>query len=192
VTNIYADEILEPGMVPRYLTAYCPSFRKESGAYGKDTRGIQRLHQFDKVELVKFVAPETSYAEHEKLRADVEDVLKALELPYRVLLLCAGDLSFAAAKCYDFETYAPGQDAWLEVSSCSNFEAFQARRAGIRFRREAGAKPEFVHTLNASGLALPRIIITILEQNQEKDGRVRIPKALVPLMGGRKYIEAPR
>ena len=183
VTNIYADEILDAGVVPRYLTAYCPSFRKESGAYGKDTRGIQRLHQFDKVELVKFVPPETSYDEHEKLRADVEDVFKALELPFRVLLLCAGDMSFAAAKCYDFETWAPGQQAWLEVSSCSNFEAFQARRAGIRFRREAGAKPEFVHTLNASGLALPRTVITILEQNQEADGRVRIPQALVPLMG---------
>ena len=192
VTNIHADEILDPGMVPRYLTAYCPSFRKESGAYGKDTRGIQRLHQFDKVELVKFVAPETSYAEHEKLRADVEAVLEALGLPYRVLLLCAGDLSFAAAKCYDFETFAPGQDAWLEVSSCSNFEAFQARRAGIRFRREPGAKPEFVHTLNASGLALPRTLITILEQNQEKDGRVRIPKALLPFMGGREFLAPPR
>ena len=192
VTNIYADEILEAGMVPRYLTAYCPSFRKESGAYGKDTRGIQRLHQFDKVELVKFVAPETSYDEHEKLRADVEDVLKALGLPFRVLLLCAGDMSFAAAKCYDFETYAPGQQAWLEVSSCSNFEAFQARRAGIRFRREVGAKPEFVHTLNASGLALPRIIITILEQNQEADGRVKIPSALIPYMGGRETLEPAR
>ncbi len=189
VTNIHADEILEPGFVPRYLTSYCPSFRKESGAYGKDTRGIQRLHQFDKVELVKFVAPETSYDEHEKLRKDVEDVLQALELPYRVLLLCAGDMSFAAAKCYDFETYAAGQRAWLEVSSCSNFEGFQARRAGIRFRREAGAKPEFVHTLNASGLALPRIVITILEQNQEADGRVRIPTVLRAAMGGREWLE---
>jgi len=185
---ITVEKILEAGVVPRYLTAYCPSFRKESGAYGKDTRGIQRLHQFDKVELVKFVAPETSYDEHEKLRTDVQDVLEALGLPYRVLLLCAGDMSFAAAKCYDFETYAPGQQAWLEVSSCSNFESFQARRAGIRFRREAGAKPEFVHTLNASGLALPRIVITILEQNQEADGRVKIPSALVPLMGGREYL----
>jgi len=173
VTNIYADEILDAGVVPRYLTAYCPSFRKESGAYGKDTRGIQRLHQFDKVELVKFVAPETSYDEHEKLRRDVEDVLQALELPYRVLLLCAGDMSFAAAKCYDFET-------------------FQARRAGIRFRREAGAKPEFVATLNASGLALPRILITILEQNQEADGRVRIPAALRAAMGGREWLEQAR
>jgi len=192
VTNIYADEILDAGVVPRYLTAYCPSFRKESGAYGKDTRGIQRLHQFDKVELVKFVAPETSYDEHEKLRRDVEDVLQALELPYRVLLLCAGDMSFAAAKCYDFETWAPGQQAWLEVSSCSNFETFQARRAGIRFRREAGAKPEFVATLNASGLALPRILITILEQNQEADGRVRIPAALRAAMGGREWLEQAR
>jgi seryl-tRNA synthetase len=191
VTNVYAHEILEPGVVPRYLTAYCPSFRREAGAYGKDTRGIQRLHQFDKVELVKFVPPETSYEEHEKLRADVEAVLRALELPYRVLLLCAGDLSFAAAKCYDFETWAPGQKAWLEVSSCSNFEGFQARRAGIRFRREAGAKPEFVHTLNASGLALPRIFITILEQNQTADGRVRIPGALRERMG-KEYLEPAR
>ncbi|MEO6463538.1 MAG: serine--tRNA ligase, partial [Candidatus Eisenbacteria bacterium] len=191
VTNIYRDEILEPGMIPSLLTAYCPSFRKEAGAYGKDTRGIQRLHQFDKVELVRFVAPETSYDAHEALRKDVEDVLEALELPYRVLLLCAGDLSFAAAKCYDFETWAPGQQAWLEVSSCSNFEAFQARRAGIRFRREAGAKAEFVHTLNASGLALPRILITILEQNQEADGRVRLPQAIRPYLKGQEWL-APR
>ncbi len=190
MTNIYQGEILEPGVIPRYLTAYCPSFRKEAGAYGKDTRGIQRLHQFDKVEIVRFVLPETSYDEHEKLRGDVEDVLRALELPYRVLLLCAGDLSFAAAKCYDFETWAPGQKAWLEVSSCSNFEAFQARRAGIRFRREAGAKPEFVHTLNASGLALPRIVITILEHGQEADGRVRIPAAIRDRMGGREWLES--
>jgi seryl-tRNA synthetase len=191
VTNIYRDEILEPGVIPRLLTAYCPSFRREAGAYGKDTRGIQRLHQFDKVELVRFVAPETSYDAHEALRKDVEDVLAALDLPYRVLLLCAGDMSFAAAKCYDFETWAPGQEAWLEVSSCSNFEAFQARRAGIRFRREAGAKPEFVHTLNASGLALPRILITILEQNQEADGRVRLPAGLVPYMRGQEWLTPP-
>jgi seryl-tRNA synthetase len=191
VTNIYRDEILDPGVIPSKLTAYCPSFRKEAGAYGKDTRGIQRLHQFDKVELVRFTTPETSYAAHEELRQDVADVLEALDLPYRILLLCAGDMSFAAAKCYDFETWAPGQEAWLEVSSCSNFEAFQARRAGIRFRREAGAKAEFVHTLNASGLALPRIVITILEQNQEADGRVRLPRALVPYMRGQEWL-APR
>jgi seryl-tRNA synthetase len=191
VTNIYRDEILEPGVIPSLLTAYCPSFRREAGAYGKDTRGIQRLHQFDKVELVRFVVPETSYDAHEALRRDVEEVLEALGLPYRVLLLCAGDLSFAAAKCYDFETWAPGQEAWLEVSSCSNFEAFQARRAGIRFRREPGAKAEFVHTLNASGLALPRILITILEQNQEKDGRVRLPEAIRPYMKGQEWL-APR
>jgi seryl-tRNA synthetase len=192
VTNIHAGEILEPAMLPRYLTAYCPSFRREAGAYGKDTRGIQRLHQFDKVELVKFVAPETSYDEHEKLRRDVEDVLQALELPYRILLLCAGDLSFAASKCYDFETWAPGQEAWLEVSSCSNFEAFQARRAGIRFRRDPKAKAEFVHTLNASGLALPRIVITILEQNQEADGRVRLPQALGRYLGGQEWLTPRR
>ena len=191
VTNIYRDEILEPGVIPSLLTAYCPSFRREAGAYGKDTRGIQRLHQFDKVELVRFVAPETSYAAHEELRRDVEDVLQALELPYRVLNLCAGDLSFAAAKCYDFETWAPGQGAWLEVSSCSNFEAFQARRAGIRFRREPGARAEFVHTLNASGLALPRILITLLEHNQEADGRVRLPAVLRPAMKGQEWL-APR
>jgi seryl-tRNA synthetase len=191
VTNIYRDEILEPGVIPSLLTAYCPSFRREAGAYGKDTRGIQRLHQFDKVELVRFVVPETSYDAHEALRRDVEEVLEALGLPYRVLLLCAGDLSFAAAKCYDFETWAPGQEAWLEVSSCSNFEAFQARRAGIRFRREPGARAEFVHTLNASGLALPRILITILEQNQEKDGRVRLPEAIRPYMKGQEWL-APR
>ncbi|MGH7727068.1 MAG: serine--tRNA ligase [Candidatus Eiseniibacteriota bacterium] len=192
VTNIYQDEILEPGVIPRTLTAYCPSFRKEAGAYGKDTRGIQRLHQFDKVELVRFVLPEKSYEEHETLRGHVEAVLRALELPYRVLLLCAGDLSFAASKCYDFETWAPGQKAWLEVSSCSNFEAFQARRAGIRFRREAGAKPEFAHTLNASGLALPRIVITILEAGQDADGRVRIPAAIRDRMGGREWLEPAR
>ena len=188
VTNIYRDEILEPGVIPAKLTAYCPSFRREAGAYGKDTRGIQRLHQFDKVEIVRLVPAETSYDAHEELRKDVEDVLNALELPFRVLLLCAGDMSFAAAKCYDFETWAPGQEAWLEVSSCSNFEAFQARRAGIRFRREPGAKAEFVHTLNASGLALPRIVITLLEQNQEADGRVRLPQALVPYMRGQEWL----
>jgi seryl-tRNA synthetase len=180
VTNIFRDEVLEPHQVPTRFVAYCPSFRKEAGAYGKDTRGIIRLHQFDKVEIVKFVAPERSYDEHESLRADVEDVLQALEIPYRVLLLCAGDMSFAAAKCYDFEAYAAGEKRWLEVSSCSNFEQFQARRAGIRFRRVA--------TLNASGLALPRIYVALLENRQQPDGSISIPAALSPYLGGAKVL----
>lgn len=188
VTNIFRDEILEPHQVPTRFVAYCPSFRKEAGAYGKDTRGIIRLHQFDKVELVKFVDPERSYDEHESLRADVEDVLQALEIPYRVMLLCGGDMSFAAAKCYDFEAYAAGEKRWLEVSSCSNFEQFQARRAGIRFRRDAGAKPDYVATLNASGLALPRIYVALLENNQQPDGSLTIPAALRPYLGGAEVL----
>jgi seryl-tRNA synthetase len=188
VTNIFRDEVLEPHQVPTRFVAYCPSFRKEAGAYGKDTRGIIRLHQFDKVELVKFVDPERSYDEHEALRADVEDVLQALQIPYRVLLLCAGDMSFAAAKCYDFEAYAVGEKRWLEVSSCSNFEQFQARRAGIRFRREKGAKPEYVATLNASGLALPRIYVALLENHQQPDGSLFIPEALRPYLGGAEVL----
>jgi len=184
VTNIYQDEILEGAHLPIYLTAYCASYRREAGSYGRDTRGIVRVHQFDKVEIVKFVRPETSYDEHEKLLKDAEDILLALELPYRVVLLAAGDLSFAAAKCYDLETWAPGENRWLEVSSCSNFEDFQARRAGIRFRPEKGAKVEFLHTLNASGLALPRTFATIVEYHQTAQGTVRIPDALVPYMDG--------
>ncbi|MEK7316791.1 MAG: serine--tRNA ligase, partial [Candidatus Eisenbacteria bacterium] len=184
VTNIYQDEILEGSQLPICLTAHCASYRREAGSYGRDTRGMIRVHQFDKVELVKFVRPETSYDEHEKLLKDAEDILTALELPYRVLLLAAGDLSFAAAKCYDLETWAPGENRWLEVSSCSNFEDFQARRAGIRFRPEKGAKVEFVHTLNASGLALPRTFASILEYHQTERGTVRIPAALVPYLDG--------
>ena len=184
VTNIYREEILEPGMVPHYVTAYCASYRREAGAAGRDTRGMVRVHQFDKVECVKFVAPETSYEEHEKLAQDVSDIFEALELPYRVLLLCSGDMSFAAAKCYDFEVWSPGQGAWLECSSCSNFEDFQARRMGLRFRREQGAKAEFPHTLNASGVALPRTFATLLENHQRADGSVAIPKALQPYLGG--------
>ncbi len=184
VTNIYQDEILEGSQLPIYLTAHCASYRREAGSYGRDTRGMVRVHQFDKVELVKFVRPETSYDEHEKLLRDAEDILAALELPYRVVLLAAGDLSFAAAKCYDLETWAPGENRWLEVSSCSNFEDFQARRAGIRYRPEKGAKAEFVHTLNASGLALPRTFATILEYHQTERGTVRIPDALVPYFDG--------
>jgi seryl-tRNA synthetase len=184
VTNIYREEILEPGMVPRYLTAYCASYRREAGAYGKETRGMVRVHQFDKVELVKIVAPETSYDEHEKLAGDVGRIFEALELPYRVMLLCSGDLSFAAAKCYDFEVWSPGTGTWLECSSCSNFEDFQARRMGLRFRREAGAKAEHPHTLNASGVALPRTFAALLENHQTESGSVRIPAALRPYLDG--------
>jgi seryl-tRNA synthetase len=184
VTNIYREEILEPGVLPRYLTAYCASYRREAGTYGKDTRGMIRVHQFDKVELVRIVPPETSYDEHEKLARDVASVFEALELPYRVMLLCSGDLSFAAAKCYDFEVWSPGTGSWLECSSCSNFEEFQARRMGMRFRREAGARAEYPHTLNASGVALPRTYACLLENHQTASGTVRIPAALRPYLGG--------
>jgi seryl-tRNA synthetase len=184
VTIIHRDEILEPGMLPRYLTAYCASYRREAGAAGRDTRGMIRVHQFDKVEMVKIVPPETSYDEHEKLAREVADIFEALELPYRVLLLCSGDMSFAAAKCYDFEVWSPGTQSWLECSSCSNFEDFQARRMAMRFRREAGAKVEFPHTLNASGVALPRTFATLLENHQQADGSVVIPKALRPWLDG--------
>ena len=189
VTNIYREEILEPAMMPRYITAHCASYRREAGAAGRDTRGMVRVHQFDKVELVKIVAPETSYDEHEKLARDVADIFEALELPYRVLLLCSGDMSFAAAKCYDFEVWSPGQQAWLECSSCSNFEDFQSRRMGLRFRREAGAKVEYPHTLNASGVALPRTFATLLENHQQADGSVVIPKALRPYLGGLEVLK---
>ena len=184
VTNIYQDEILDGDRLPIYLTAHCASYRREAGSYGRETRGMVRVHQFDKVELVKFVRPETSYDEHEKLLKDAEDILQALDLAYRVVLLAAGDLSFAAAKCYDLETWAPGENRWLEVSSCSNFEDFQARRSGIKFRPEKGAKVEFVHTLNSSGLALPRTYATLLEVHQTAEGTVRVPDALVPYMNG--------
>jgi len=189
ITNIYRDEILDGGKLPIYHVGYCASYRKESGSYGRETRGMIRVHQFDKVELVKFVRPETSYEEHEKLLVDAEAVLEALELPYRVVLLAAGDLSFAGAKCYDLETWAPGEGGrWLEVSSCTNFEDFQARRAGIRYRPEAGAKVEYVHTLNASGLALPRTYATLLEYHQTERGTVRLPEALLPYWDGDREI----
>jgi len=189
VTNIYRDEILDPGVLPRYLTAYCASYRREAGAAGRDTRGMVRVHQFDKVELVKIVPPDGSYDEHEKLARDVADIFEALELPYRVVLLCSGDLSFAAAKCYDFEVWSPGTQAWLECSSCSNFEDFQARRMGMRFRREAGSKVEHPHTLNASGVALPRTFATLLENHQQADGSVAIPEALRPYLGGLEVLK---
>ena len=188
VTNIYRDEILEPDMLPIRHTAWCASYRREAGTYGRETRGMVRVHQFDKVELVKIVPPETGYDEHESLARDVGDVFEALELSYRVMLLCTGDLSFAAAKCYDFEVWAPGLDTWLEASSCSTFEDFQARRMGLRFRREPGARPEFPHTLNASGVALPRTYAALLETHQTGRGTVRIPAALRPYLGGLEEI----
>ncbi len=187
VTNYYREEIIQ-GELPIYLTAYTPCFRKEAGAAGKDTRGLIRLHQFDKVEMVKFVAPESSYEELESLVSNAEDVLQRLELPYRVIELCTGDLSFAAAKCYDIELWAPGQKAWLEVSSCSNFEDFQARRAAIRYRTAEG-KTRFVHTLNGSGVALPRLVVAIMENCQQADGSIAIPAALVPYMNGMTKLE---
>jgi len=182
VTNYYREEIIEAPL-PIYLTAYTPCFRREAGAAGKDTRGLIRVHQFDKVEMVKFVEPETSYDELELLLGNAEDVLRALELPYRILELCSGDISFAAAKCYDIELWAPGQQDWLEVSSCSNFEDFQARRAGIRYH-DARGKTRYVHTLNGSGVALPRLVVALLENNQQADGSIRLPPILVPYMDG--------
>ncbi|MDI6775433.1 MAG: serine--tRNA ligase [Verrucomicrobiota bacterium] len=182
VTNYFRDEIIEQPL-PIYLTAYSVCFRKEAGAAGRETRGIIRVHQFDKVEMVKFVEPGTSCDELESLTRNAEDVLQRLGLVYRVRMLGAGDLSFAAAKCYDLELWAPGKKAWLEVSSCSNFEDFQARRAGIRFRDKKG-KVRFVHTLNGSGVALPRLVVAILENGQQADGSVTLPPAIVPYMGG--------
>jgi len=182
VTNYYREEIIEQEL-PIYLTAYTPCFRREAGAAGKDTRGLIRVHQFDKVEMVKFVEPETSYVELETLLGNAEEVLQRLGLSYRVIELCTGDISFAAAKCYDIELWAPGQNDWLEVSSCSNFEDFQARRARIRYRDKNG-KTRFVHTLNGSGVALPRLVVAILENGQQADGTVLLPEAIVPYMGG--------
>ncbi|OOP57731.1 MAG: serine--tRNA ligase [Candidatus Brocadia carolinensis] len=187
VTNIHRDEILSPKNFPVCYTAYTPCFRREAGSYGKDTRGIIRVHQFNKVELVKLVRPETSYDELESLLGNAEKVLQLLGLEYRVAKLSTGDMSFAAAKCYDIEVWAPGVGKFLEVSSCSNFEDFQARRINIRFRDEDG-KLRFVHTLNGSGLALPRTVIAILETYQQKDGSIAIPDVLQPYMGGIKVI----
>ena len=190
VTNIFADEMLSGANLPINYTAYTPCFRREAGSYGRETRGMIRLHQFDKVEMVKFTTPETSYDEHESLLTNVEAVVQALSLPYRVITLCTADLGFSASKCYDVEVWTAGEERFLEISSCSNFEDFQARRANIRFRRESGAKPEFVHTLNASGLALPRVVIAILENYQYADGSVGIPQVLKPYMGGLDRIES--
>lgn len=189
VTNIHREEILEPGVLPLSYVAYTPCFRREAGSYGKDTRGILRQHQFNKVELVKFVEPEKSYDALEQLTTDAEEVLKRLELPYRTVVLCTWDLGFAAAKTYDLEVWFPSQQVYREVSSCSNFENFQARRAGIRYRPAPRAKAEFVHTLNGSGLAIGRTWAAILENYQEADGSVVVPEVLRPYMGGLTKIE---
>jgi len=183
LTNFFRDEIMEEDALPVCRCAYTPCFRREAGSYGKDVRGLNRVHQFDKVELLKWVHPSQSYDELEKLRADAERLLQKLELPYRVLLMCGGDLGFSQSKKYDLEVWAAGQKRWLEVSSCSNFEAFQARRAQIRFRNKETGKPELVHTLNGSGLAVPRVLAALLENNLQADGRVKIPSALVPYFG---------
>ncbi len=188
VTNIYSDEILDEKQLPIYLTAYTACFRKEAGSYGKDTRGMMRVHQFDKVEMVKFVKPENSYDELETLVANAEEVLQALGLTYRVIALTTQDISFAASKCYDLEAYAPGIDKWLEVSSCSNFENFQARRANIKYRKQDTKKTDFVHTLNGSGVALARTVIAILENYQQKDGSVIIPECLRSYLDGKERI----
>ena len=188
VTNLHRDEVLRDEDLPIYYTAYTACFRREAGSYGKDTKGLMRVHQFDKVELVKFVKPENSYDELEKLVVNAERVLQLLGLPYRVIMLASGDLSFAAAKCYDLESHAAGINKWLEVSSCSNFEEFQARRANIRYKDKRTQKTAFVHTLNGSGVALARTVVSILENYQTKDGDVVIPEVLRPYMGGAKKI----
>jgi seryl-tRNA synthetase len=178
ITNIYRNEILSELELPVKFVGYSACFRREAGSYGKDSKGFLRVHQFNKVEMVKFVKPETSYDELEKLVTDAEDILQALNIPYRILLLCTGDLSFSAAKCYDIETWSPAENKWLEASSCSNFENFQARRANIKFRNEATHKPEFLHTLNGSGLATSRLMVSILENCQTEDGKITVPEAL--------------
>ena len=187
VTNMHRDEIISEEDLPVYYTAYSPCFRREAGSYGRETRGLIRLHQFDKVEMVKFVRPETSYDELETLVNDSADVLQLLNIPYRVLTLATGDLSFAAAKCYDLEAWSPGVARWLEVSSCSNFVDFQARRANIRYRTKAG-KAQFVHTLNGSGMGMARTMIAVIEHYQTADGKIRVPEVLQPYMGGLKVI----
>ncbi len=188
VTNIYREEILEEDKLPIYLVAYSPCFRSEAGSYGKDTRGLIRQHQFNKVEMVKFSQPETSYDELEKLTANAEEVLEKLGIAYRTVCLCTADLGFSSAKTYDVEAWMPGQNTYREISSCSNFEDFQARRASIRFRRADSGKVDFVHTLNGSGLAVGRTVVAILENYQQADGSVLIPEALRPYMRGLERI----
>jgi seryl-tRNA synthetase len=188
LTNIHQGEILDEGTLPVYYTAYTPCFRSEAGSYGKDTRGLIRQHQFNKVEMVKFSRPETSYDELETLLADAESILQKLQLPYQVIELCTGDLGFAAAKTYDIEVWLPAQGVYREISSCSNFEDFQARRANIRLKRKGKKGTELVHTLNGSGLAVGRTFAAILENYQQADGSVIIPEALCPYLGGMEKI----
>jgi len=189
VTNIHRDEVLAEESLPIHYVAYTPCFRSEAGSYGKDTRGLIRQHQFNKVELVKFCKPEDSYRELEALTRNAETILQRLELPYRVVALCTGDLGFASAKTYDLEVWLPGQALYREISSCSNFEDFQARRAGIRFKRKGAGGNELVHTLNGSGLAVGRTLVAVLENYQQKDGTVLIPRALQSYMGGIEFIK---
>ena len=183
ITNLHRDEILVHDNLPLNYVAYSACFRREAGSYGKESKGFLRVHQFNKVEMVKIVEPENSYDELEKITSDAEDILKELKIPYKILLLCSGDLSFAAAKCYDIETWSPAENKWLEASSCSNFEDFQARRANIRFRRQDSKKPEFTHTLNGSGLATSRLMVSILENYQTPEGKVIVPKVLQKYTG---------
>jgi seryl-tRNA synthetase len=190
LTNMHGDEILEAGTLPRHYVAYTPCFRREKMSAGRDVRGIKRGHQFDKVEMYKFCAPEDSPAELESMLDDALDVCRALGFRYRVVDICTGDLGFNAARTYDVEVWAPGVGEWLEISSVSDCTDFQARRANIRFRREPGAKPEFVHTLNGSGLALPRTMIAIMENGQQPDGSIAVPDVLLPFMGGTTHIRA--
>jgi seryl-tRNA synthetase len=189
VTNLYRGEIVDGRLLPLKFAAYTPCFRSEAGSHGADVRGLIRQHQFDKVELVKFSAPETSYDELESLTANAERILQLLDLPYRTVSLCTGDLGFAAAKTYDIEVWLPSQKAYREISSCSNCEAFQARRANIKYRPQGSGKADFVHTLNGSGLAVGRTLIAILENYQQEDGSVVIPEALRPLMNGKDVID---
>lgn len=190
-TNYHRDEILDDAKLPEYYSAYTACFRAEAGSAGRDTRGLIRQHQFNKVELIKFVKPETSWDELEKMVDDAEDVLRILEIPYHVVMLCTGDMSFTSAKTYDIEVWMPAQNMYREISSCSNCLDYQARRANIKFRRDAKSKPEFVHTLNGSGLAVGRTVAAIMENYQQPDGSVVIPKALVPYMGGVEVIKRP-
>ena len=190
--NLHREEILDGRLLPARYVAYTPCFRSEAGSYGKDVRGLIRQHQFDKVELVAFAAPEASWEAHEELTLHAEEVLKRLGLPYRTVLLCTGDMGFAASKTYDLEVWLPGHGAYREISSCSNTEAFQARRAGIRFRRDGKGKPEHLHTLNGSGVAVGRALVAVLENCQQRDGSVAVPAALRPYMGGLERIEPAR
>ncbi len=189
LTNLFRDEVLKASELPKRFVAYTPCFRAEAGSWGRDVRGLVRQHQFNKVELMVFSTPENSYDELEKLTSDAEDILRKLNLPYRVVILCTGDLGFASAKTYDIEVWMPSRNEYMEISSCSNFEAFQARRANIRFKRDEKSKPEYVHTLNGSGLSIGRTVAAILENYQNEDGSVRIPEILVPYMDGVEVIK---